>query len=65
MKKLTETSLCYGQCYGHIMQSTARNIPEKEKQIELKIYIQTKKTQKTAHVWQATQTAAKETSLSI
>lgn len=46
MKKLTETSLCYVQCYGPIMQSTARNIPEKEKQAELKIYIQTKKTQK-------------------
>lgn len=46
MKKLTETSLCYGQCYGHMIQSTARNIPKKEKQIGLKIYIQTKKTQK-------------------
>lgn len=33
MKMWTETPLHYGQCYQHIMQSTMRNIPEKQKQI--------------------------------
>lgn len=65
MKKLTEPHCAMGQCYGHIMQSTARNIPEKEQQIGLKLYIRTKKTQNPAHVCQLTQTAARETSLSI
>lgn len=65
MKKLTVTSLYYGQCHGHTMLSIARIIPEKEKQLGLKLNIQTKKTQNPAHVCQATQTAARETNLSI
>lgn len=41
------------------MQSTARNIPEKEKQTGLKIYIQTKKMQTPAHVCQSNTNCSK------
>lgn len=63
MKELTETSQCYGQYYGHIMQSTTRNIPEKVNRID-NLHLN-KKTKISAHVYQATRTTARETSLSI